>query len=168
MIARLRKSHTHSTGLLAALIGAALVAWSGTATAEVFNYCASLDGAQEVPPVATPATGSGTFTIDTVANTMDFNITFSGLIGSESVAHIHGYCVPGVACAARFTLPPGSPKIGTWNYPEANESDILAGLTYANVHSSYRTGGEIRGQIVECPPSATEESSWGMVKTLFR
>lgn len=157
-----------AAGFVAALLATGVFLGGGTAGAAVYEYCANLDGLQEVPANPSPATGYGTFTIDTDANTVSYNIAYSGLIGSETGAHIHGYCGPGVNCAVVHPLPLGSPKIGVWNYAETDEASILAGLTYANVHSSVFPGGEIRGQIVECPVTPTDESSWGRVKTLFR
>jgi hypothetical protein len=159
---------TVGRGGVAAFVSIGLLLGTGPAGAVVYEYCANLDGLQEVPPNPSPGTGYGTFTIDTDANTVSFNITFAGLIAPETAAHIHGYCPPGVACGVIFPLPLGSPKIGVWNYPETSEADILAGLTYVNVHSSQFPGGEIRGQILECPVTPTDEASWGRVKTLFR
>ncbi len=113
------------------------------------NFTATLNGAQEVPPTASSATGTGTFTIDTAANTLSFNITFSPLQGgAETGAHIHGPAVAGVNAPIVFSLPPGSPKTGVWNYPEVMEADILAGRMYTNIHSTLFPGGEIRGQIL--------------------
>ncbi len=140
----------------------------GPVDAVVVTYCANLDGLQEVPPNPSPGTGTGTFIIDTDANTLTFHVEFSGLIAPETASHIHGYCGPGVPCGVVFPLPLGSPKDGVWAYPEANEASILAGMTYVNVHSSSFPGGEIRGQIVDCTPTPTDEASWGRVKTLFR
>ena len=42
----------------------------------------------------------------------------------------------------------GSPKVGTWNYPQASEDALLSGRLYVNIHSATSPGGEIRGQIV--------------------
>lgn len=128
--------------------------WATAAQGAIFNYTATIDGLQEVPPVATPGSGSGTFVIDTDANTMSYNIVFGGLIGTETNAHIHGFAAPGVPAGVLHPLPtPGSPKIGVWNYLESQEANILAGLTYVNIHSSAYGGGEIRGQIVPEPAS---------------
>jgi cysteine-rich repeat protein len=130
----------------------ALVASLGARTpthAALINFTATLDQAQETPPTGSAATGSGTFVLDTVANSLSFNITFSGVV--ETMAHIH-QGPPGVPGAILFFLNPqggGSPKIGVWNSISAgNMADILANNTYVNIHSAAFPGGEIRGQIV--------------------
>jgi hypothetical protein len=45
----------------------------------------------------------------------------------------------------------GSAKNAIWNFSQAQEANIIAGLTYVNIHSSAFPGGEIRGQIVRVP-----------------
>jgi hypothetical protein len=115
------------------------------------DFYSVIDAAQETPPNGSPATGSATMTLDTVNNALSYNITFSGLLGSETMAHIHGPADPGVAGGIKHTLPLGSPKVGTWFYAEADEADILAGRMYINIHSSMFGGGEIRGQICPTP-----------------
>jgi hypothetical protein len=121
----------------------------GEIRGQIVPLNASLDGAQETPPVATPARGFGVFTIDTVANNLGFYVVFAGLSAAETAAHIHGAAssVHGTPAGVLFPLPAGSPKVGVWNYPEANEELILSGRTYVNIHSAAFGGGEIRGQI---------------------
>jgi hypothetical protein len=108
----------------------------------------SIDGAQEVPPNATPGTGEAQILVDTNTNTLFYHITFSGLIGAETAAHIHGFAPPGMNAGVLFGLPLGSPKVGTATFTEAQEPSILAGLTYVNIHSTFDGAGEIRGQVV--------------------
>lgn len=114
----------------------------------VITTSATLTGAKQVPVNSSTATGNGTFTINTVNNTLSFNISFSGLTGTETGAHIHGPATATQNAPVLFSLPLGSPKVGVWNYPEAQEADILAGRMYVNVHSTVFPDGEIRGQIV--------------------
>jgi len=140
--------------------------WVGVAAAAILNYEATIDGLQETPPVATPASGSATVTIDTDANTLSYNITYSGLIGTETAAHIHGFAAPGTPAGVLHGLPASNPKVGVWNYLEAQEADILAELTYINIHTSFKSGGEIRGQIVEMPVPV-EPTTWGKIKNLY-
>jgi hypothetical protein len=145
----------------------------GEIRGQVVPLNASLDGAQEVPPVATGATGWGVFTIDLGANMLNYHIAFGGLSGAETAAHIHGTALHGTNAGVLEPLPLGSPKIGSWNYAEAQEADILAGKTYVNVHSAAFGGGEIRGQIVpvvipldggqEVPPNASPGAGVGLI-----
>jgi hypothetical protein len=106
------------------------------------------DGAQEVPPTPSTAKGVGCFKIDTVANTVSYQFTMTGLSSAETLAHIHGYAPPGTPAGVKHNLPLGNHKVGTWAYPAADEASILAGLAYVNIHTSMFSGGEIRGQIV--------------------
>lgn len=142
--------------------------------AQAFKYCYGcvFNGTQEVPPNASPALGGGQFLIDTIANTVTYHLAFTGLGSAEVGAHIHGPAAPGANAAVVLPLPPGNPKAGVWNYPEAFEADILAGRAYVNIHTAGIPGGEIRGQIVplnaqlngaqETPPVATPGSGWGV------
>ncbi len=125
------------------------------------TFTANLTGAQEVPAVATTATGSGTFTIDRTANTLTINtLNGTGFVGGAVTGvHIHGSVTPGLQgapgvnspivfdFASDFTLPKTNV---VWNYPEAMEPEILAGRTYVNIHTTAPgfTTGEIRGQIL--------------------
>jgi hypothetical protein len=62
---------------------------ASAAQAAITIYTATLSGPNESPPNASPGTGSATVTIDTVANTMQVSVTFSGLLGGTTASHIH-------------------------------------------------------------------------------
>lgn len=115
------------------------------------TYRADLSGLDEVPPNGSAGTGVAHVVIDPVANTLQYHISYSGLTGTETAAHIHGYAPPGANAGVVHGLPTGNPKVGTWVYAEPDEANILAGLTYINVHTTAFPGGEIRGQIVPDP-----------------
>jgi CHRD domain/PEP-CTERM motif len=67
-----------------------LLALPGTpASALPLTYHASLDGPSEFPPNASPATGFASIVLDTAAHTLDIQVTFSDLLGTDSAAHIH-------------------------------------------------------------------------------
>lgn len=71
-------------------LGALVLAMNiGSANAAVVVYVGTLSGANEAPPNASAAIGSATVTIDTIAQTMRVQATFSGLSGTTSAAHIH-------------------------------------------------------------------------------
>jgi hypothetical protein len=146
------------------LFALALVLLAGTASAQ--NFTATIDALQETPPNASPATGSATLVLNTAANTLSYNIVYSGLTAAETAAHIHGFAAPGVPAGVLHPLPAANPKIGVWNYMEAQEASILAGLTYINIHTTAFPGGEIRGQILR-EVVGVETGTWGKVKSLF-
>ncbi len=106
-----------------------------------------LEGAQEVPANASGATGSGTASVDTVANTITLNLTFSGIASAVTGAHLHGPAARGVNAPIKSAVATTSPITSAVGYDEADEAAILAGNWYLNVHSATFPGGEIRGQL---------------------
>jgi len=70
-------------------------------------YSFTLSGSAESPPNASTATGSGYVSIDTVNQMMTVNVTFSGLAGNTTAAHIHSpTAVPGTGTAGVATTTP--------------------------------------------------------------
>ena len=120
----------------------------GEIRGQIVDLVATLNGAQEVPAVGTPASGVGLFQIDTVNDRLSYHIVYAGLVGAETAAHIHGLAMHTGNAGVLTPLPAGSPKIGVYNYPAAIEDSIYNGETYVNIHSNVFAGGEIRGQIV--------------------
>src|ERR1035441_3410107 len=54
----------------------------------VITYSAILLGTSEVPPTGSPGTGQATVIINTLAPTMEVQVTFSGLGGTTTASHI--------------------------------------------------------------------------------
>ncbi|MDB5435831.1 MAG: hypothetical protein JWR47_2088 [Phenylobacterium sp.] len=75
--------------LIASLAGVALLSAAGAAQAATLVYDATLNGASESPANASAGVGFAQVTIDTTANTMAVNVTFSGLSGTTTASHIH-------------------------------------------------------------------------------
>lgn len=71
------------------LFTCSLLFGAGAAQATILNFTALLTGANEVPPNASPGTGVVNIAIDDVAHTMFLDVTFSGLLGNTTAAHIH-------------------------------------------------------------------------------
>ncbi len=112
----------------------------------LITYNLVLEGIQEVPRRATPAIGSGTVVVNTVANTLTYNVSYSGLLGTLTVAHFHGPANRDAGAGAKIDIT-ASPNSGTVTYLEADEADILAGRWYYNLHSTAFPAGELRGQL---------------------
>jgi hypothetical protein len=52
-------------------------------------YTADLSGPAESPPNASPGTGFATVTYDSIAHTLNVDVSFSDLLGTTTAAHIH-------------------------------------------------------------------------------
>jgi hypothetical protein len=111
------------------------------------QYNVNLDGRKEVPANPSTARGAASVRVNTTTNTLSYFISYTGLSSRETGAHIHGFAAAGSNAGVLHTLPFGPSKSGTWTYAEAQEANILAGLTYLNIHSQRYPNGEIRGQI---------------------
>jgi glucose/arabinose dehydrogenase/plastocyanin len=120
-------------------------------SSSIQSFTINMSGDQEVGPVSTTATGSGTATLDLLTNLFSWNITFTGLSSTQTGAHFHGAAVPCTNAGIQVPLPLGSPIVGSAALTAQQAADVLAGRWYVNVHSSNFTGGEIRGWVM---PSA--------------
>ncbi|MDH3198662.1 MAG: CHRD domain-containing protein [Candidatus Krumholzibacteria bacterium] len=141
------------------------------ASAETVNFCVTLDGAQEVPPVTSFSGGSGTLAYDTATRMLTLSV-FYDMQGTAFAAHIHGPAPPGENAPRVFDLNLPNPFSGVITdtvgpVEVSEEGDLLNGLWYINVHTNTNEGGEIRGQIASCPVPV-EPTSWGHVKALYR
>jgi hypothetical protein len=145
---------------------------AGEIRGQISSHVAIIDDDQEVPPNASGSSGWGVFFIDTSAHELHYYVDISGLAGTETAAHIHGYAPHGASAGPLHTLPPGNPKIGTWAYPAADETPIMDGRAYVNIHTTAFPNGEMRGQIVpivvpmdgtqENPPVSTPAAGCGL------
>jgi hypothetical protein len=145
---------------LAALVVAALPSAVVAADPALPAFGGPLDGAQEAPtPVATAATGEGTAVVSADGSTITYVVTYTGLSGPVTAAHIHTGA-PGVPGGIILPLAPGpSPMVGTLTAANFTPSGAIttfaeavaalrAGTTYFNLHTAANAPGEIRGQIV--------------------
>ncbi len=109
---------------------------------------ARLTGAQEVPAVTSPATGTGRVVIDPATRAISGGIQVTGI--TATVAHIHTGAA-GVAGPVAIGLV--NAGAGAWNLPAgtvltaAQLKAFKQGNLYFNAHSAAFPGGEIRGQI---------------------
>jgi hypothetical protein len=71
------------------LAAAAAFLLSTTCLATIITFHASLSGPAESPPNASPGTGFTTVTLNTLANTLEVAVSFSGLLGTTTASHIH-------------------------------------------------------------------------------
>ena len=125
------------------------------AKAEVHIYDFGLDGAQAGFPQS-PGTGHGHVTYDDITNQLNWTVTYQNLLGAVTNSHFHGPALPGVSTGVVVPQTNGfaSPQIGgPVTLTDTQESQLLGGLWYYNIHTVFAPGGEIRGQVVPEPAS---------------
>lgn len=121
---------------------------ASTAIAQDY-YSAALDGAQEVPPVATAGRGWGIVRFEPATSSVRIFVHYEGTTGPGVAAHLHLGPV-GVAGGIIVPLTAASPNsyTGTGVLSPANAAALAAAGTYLNVHTAAFPGGEVRGQVV--------------------
>ena len=140
--------------------------FAASSSAVVWNLSTSLNGASEVPPSGSPATGTFTATYDTVTDTLNYMLNVTGLLTGATAAHVHGLAGPGVNAGILIPLDvvAGQTTFMTMNSIVASpanaatfESALQNGQinAYVNVHTTGFPGGEIRGQLNAVPEPAT-------------
>lgn len=156
------------------ILGLLLLIGTSLSHAVPYTFTASLDGASENPPTSSVGTGVVVVILDDEAHTLSIDLTFSGLTGNTTAAHIHCCTVApnnvGIATPSFLTgFPIGvtsgiysrsfdttlsttfsSSFLGTYGGFPANAeaallNGLLAGNAYFNIHTNVFAGGEIRG-----------------------
>ena len=133
--------------MFATLVLGAAVAFAGPAFAD--KYKATLDAKSEVPPNASPASGTADIDYDAASKKLSWKITYSGLSGPATAAHFHGPAETGKNAGVAVAIPNAgtSPVEGSATLTDAQAADLVSGKLYINVHTAANPGGEIRGQV---------------------
>lgn len=156
------------------LLTVALLAVTPLSQATPYTFVASLAGANESPPVASPGIGFATVLLDTTTHLMQVIVTFSGLTSGNTAAHIHCCTAVGGNAGVATTTPtfpdfPTGATSGSYDHvfnltlassynpafvtlngglagaEAALIAGMLAGQSYLNIHTSRNPTGEIRG-----------------------
>lgn len=157
----------------AALLIAGATAVAGRGDKQIREH---LTGFEEVPAVSTPASGSFTATLRAGQDGISYKLSYADLTGDVQQAHIHlgqqhvnggisaflcsnlgngpagtQACPPAPATIEGTIRPgdvvgPAEQGIAPGEFGELVRA-VLAGVTYANVHSATFPAGEIRAQL---------------------
>ncbi|HET6307597.1 MAG TPA: CHRD domain-containing protein [Rhodopila sp.] len=133
--------------LLAAAVSALFVSAASAATV---TYTARLSGRAEVPRTSSKGTGKLDATFDTQTRMLTYTLTFDGLTGPATAAHIHGPANRKENAGVVVPLGdknPASPVSGTVTLTDDQAKALASSRLYVNVHTAANPGGEIRGQI---------------------
>ena len=133
------------------LAAAAFMLLAPGARAETMKFHTTMNGASEVPPKATPGTGTVDATLDTATKKLDYNATWQDLTGPATMAHFHGPAEPdaNAGVVVPWGTNPTSPFKGSATLNDQQMADLEAGKWYANVHTAANPTGEIRGQMTK-------------------
>lgn len=130
------------------MAGCALLALAGSPFAAEMMMKTELSGAQQVPPVESPGTGTADLTYDDATKTLTWTVEYSGLTGPATAAHIHAPAKEGEKAGVAIPFDDlESPIEGSATLTDEQAQQLADGLMYVNVHTEANPGGEIRGQV---------------------
>jgi len=110
---------------------------------------------QEVPPNNSAASGTADVTYNKDTKMLTYTLTWSGLTGKPTMAHIHGTAPRGANAGVKHDLTSVLKKETSGSFTDSvkidasdiKEDSLLSGFYYFNIHTPANGGGEIRGQI---------------------
>jgi hypothetical protein len=136
---------------------------AGCTSTSIQIFVTNMQGANEVPPVFGP--GSGTARLERDGQTIRFTVYAYGMPSAVTVAQIHGPAAPGVNAGVIVTLfsgnapPPVNGLLVRGVFGPANIDPasglswnqfvdlLLAEQTYVNIQTTGNPAGEVRGQL---------------------
>ena len=134
----------------------------GQVSSENIRLRANLDTVQAIPApsgVAADAGGSVLLAFDPETNTLGWNVQWQNLSGPATAMHFHGPAGFGETASVQLdiggTSGLTSPSIGSAVTSDEFGVQLLGGNWYLNIHTAQNPPGEIRGQVVPEPTSAT-------------
>jgi hypothetical protein len=128
-------------------VGLVVLAQPGIAAPMSFKV--DLNGAQQVPPVRTGATGTADLTYDPATRVLTWDVNHSGLSGQATMAHFQENAPPVIWLSEKGAAV-SNPIKGQATLTPEQAQQMTAGEWYINVHTQANPGGEIRGQVT--PP----------------
>ena len=135
----------HSLWILVGALTVSIAGYSASVLGDEIKV--TLSGDQEIPPVTTSASGSGTITVGE-DKSVSGKVTISGM--TPLVAHIHE--AP-AGSNGPIVIPLTKTSDTVWVVPagakltDAQYASYKAGNLYYNLHTEAHKSGEIRGQI---------------------
>ena len=142
--------------ILASRMGLALVSifLVGQANATVYVLSGDMDVFQALTNPGNTGIGTGTIAgnYDDVTNSLDYTITWMDLTSEVNNMHFHVGEV-GVSGGVDLGIPApwSSPQVGSATLDASQETNLLSGNWYVNVHTTMFPAGEIRGQVIVNP-----------------
>jgi len=151
--------------LVAAL---AILGLANTSRAAIFQYQAFLDGPTE--PTASPGTGFATVDYDNVAHTLSVNVSFSGLLGSTTISHIHAATAAPLTGTAGVATPtptfPGFPA-GVTSGSYSQVLDLTLSSSYNGSYITANGGTPTSAEAALTSAIAAGKAYWNIHTSIF-
>ena len=134
-------------------VGLALVGifFAGQANSALYVLSGDMDVFQALTNSSNVGNGTGTIAgdYDDVTNSLNYSITWMDLTSVVSNMHFHNAPV-GTSGGVDLGIPGpwSSPLVGSSVLSASQETNLLSGNWYVNVHTANFGGGEIRGQVI--------------------
>lgn len=118
-----------------------------------YTISGTANGTQEVPAVTTTGTGTVSGTYNKLTKMLDYTVTWNNVKDTPSMMHFHGPADPGATAGVMINIPDfpqatSGSKSGMATLTPAQDSALLAGKMYYNLHTSFHPTGEIRAQVI--------------------
>ena len=133
-------------GLRLAVVGAVVAATASRAFGEIRVFSTLLDG--ECAATGSAGRGWGEFTLDMDTGELTYRIFFGSLSSSPYDAHIHGPIEQACGSSGSGDIVVGlgvASPTGSAVLSPQEQSELMRGLYYVNVHTSNFTFGEVAG-----------------------
>ena len=125
---------------------------------DMYTISTTMTPQQETGTLVGNPSGSGTTTgtYNASTNSLQYNVSWTGLTAAASAGHFHGPALAGATASpvVTFTLNntgTSGTASATVTLTDAQETDLLDGKWYVNIHTPTNTAGEIRGQVAATP-----------------
>jgi CHRD domain/Secretion system C-terminal sorting domain len=139
-----------------ALIASVMLAVFPSALFAQIHFTATLNGAQQIPEIVTPATGTGSFELSEDFTELRYFASYQGMSAGGVVGFFHTG-EPGVNGTAVKSIATPASASGTFNgiwkstdsepLTKALAESLLTGRVYIELQDSKNGSGEIRGQL---------------------
>ena len=141
------------------VLAGALCALAPIGRAQVVEFRATINAAQENPATSSPATGTAILLYDVRANTFDLIVSINGMTNTATASHLHeaaagtnGGVVTNLGAEAVYTRSGANLSATFRNITHGGDkARLLKGEAYFNIHSAQFPGGEVRGQLIPQP-----------------
>jgi hypothetical protein len=133
-----------------ALVFLSACAQTPSSSPDVEAYAATLSGREQVPPNDGPGSGTAQVEFHRRSSLVHWRVTYSGLTGPATGAHIHGPAGPGqnAGIVVPFAVSPSGAQItGQLRITAEQAAQLASGHWYVNLHTARHPGGELRGQL---------------------